>query len=127
MSTPTSETLNGGSTFTPTQKSGADESVKGQLAELAKPRMTGGNTTSGMTCNSQIPAPVAKPVDSKTITGSYPGDHRAQPGDVAKESLDKAADNGGPRNSVGQFKGSKSENQPPFISTPTDLDSDAGN
>lgn len=128
MSTPTSSTLNGGSTFTPTQKSGADESTKGQLAEMSRPRMTGADTTSGMSCNDhQVNVGPIKPVDRKTITGSTPGDFRAKPGDVAKPSLDKAADNGGPRKSAGQFKGSKFESQPPFISTPTGLDSDAGN
>lgn len=36
-------------------------------------------TTNGFnTQSSAVPAPSAKPVDSKTITGSYPGDHRAE-------------------------------------------------
>lgn len=49
-----------------------------------------------------IPAVNVKPVDFRTIEGSYPGDHRAQPGDVADASEEKAADNGGPRKPMEQ-------------------------
>ena len=134
MSTPTSSTLNGdGKGQTRPEIGRPIPDSPSSLAEAAPARLArsgaiGKNdTTSGMACNDhQIPDPVAKPVDFRTITGSYAGDHRAQPGDVAKASLDKAADNGGPRNSAGQFKSSKFESQPPFKSTPTGLDSDAG-
>ena len=109
MSTPTSETLNGGSTFTPTQKSGADESSKGKLAEMARPRTTGGDTTSGMACNDhQVNVGPIKPVDRKTITGSTPGDFRAKAADAVLPN------NPGPREQMGQQKSSKfdSESKP---------------
>ncbi|MGP0017947.1 MAG: hypothetical protein ACLPHP_05215 [Candidatus Sulfotelmatobacter sp.] len=82
---------------------------------------------SGLTVGSQVVVGAIKPTDFSSIAGSYAGDHRSNPGDVAKSSLDKAADNGGPRKDAGQFKGSKNESQPAFISTPTGLDSDQGN
>ena len=44
----------------------------------------------------------AKPVDANHLEGSNKGDHRAHPGDVAAASVAKAADNGGPRQPVGQ-------------------------
>lgn len=46
---------------------------------------------------------VARPVDARNIEGSYKGDTRTKPGDTAKASLDRAADNGGPRRPSGQF------------------------
>lgn len=61
------------------------------------------NTTNNMNVSTQVPNPVSKPVDHKTLEGSTPGDFRANPGDVAAASLATAADNGGPRNQVGQF------------------------
>jgi len=83
---------------------------------------------SAMGVNSQVGRPTAKPVDFKTITGSYPGDHRSKPGDVAKATLDKAADNGGPRKDVGQFRSSRFESEPTTQSFAGNLaDSDAGN
>jgi hypothetical protein len=99
-----------------------------EAASMQRPNMDASSNTSGMNANAnQIPI-VVKPVDRLTIQGSYPGDSRSKPGDTAKASLDKAADNGGPRNSVGQFKSSKFETQPPFISTvPQTQDSDSGN
>jgi hypothetical protein len=71
----------------------------------------------------------AKHVDQKCIEGSYPGDTRANPGDVAKPSLGKAADNGGPRNRVGQFANNgKTPQDAGFQTFPGNLtDSDAGN
>lgn len=91
------------------------------LAAASPARLAGvpsaDSINSGMACGSQLPAPTAKPVDSKTIVGSYPGDHRAQSGDTAKASLDACADNGGPRNSVGQFKNSRNDKGAGFQST----------
>lgn len=100
MSTPTSETLNGGSTLAPSQNSDANKSSEG----VKLPGATGTDSiNSGMNVSTQVPSPVAKPVDFKAITGSYAGDHRSNPGDVAAASVATAADNGGPRNRVGQF------------------------
>lgn len=74
------------------------------------------SVTSGMSVSSVIPVTV-KQTDHNALVGSNAGDHRINHGDTAKASLFAAADNGGPRSSVGQFKGAKSETQPPFIST----------
>lgn len=70
-----------------------------------------------------------KPVDCRTITGSTPGDHRCKPGDTANASLAKAADNGGPRQRVGQFANNgKTPQDAGFRSFPGNTaDSDAGN
>jgi hypothetical protein len=112
---------------TPTQNTGADRESLGQ-----KPLVPGaqdGTIRSGMNIGgSQVNVGPIKPVDFRTITGSYAGDHRVKPGDVVKAALDKAADNGGPRKDVGQFKSSKFESQPATQTFAGNLaDSDAGN
>src|SRR4051812_12280233 len=61
------------------------------------------DTTNNMNVGSQVNVGPIKPEGSKTLEGSYSGDHRTNPGDVAAASLATAADNGGPRNRVGQF------------------------
>ena len=77
---------------------------------------------------SQVGIPVARPVDRRTIEGSTPGDFRKQPGDVARASVDPAADNGGPREPMRQsgMNSSKLDAPAPVV-TATALDSDAGN
>jgi len=51
-----------------------------------------------------------KPVDSRTIEGSSPGDHRAPSSDTAKSSLHQAAEGqGGPRSSTGQFPNGRAD------------------
>jgi len=82
--------------------------VEGSNPRLASPTANNRDaaTVGGMAVGSPVSAS-AKPVDSKTIQGSYPGDHRAPSQDTAKASLFKAADNGGPRASVGQFPNGK--------------------
>jgi hypothetical protein len=70
----------------------------------------------------------AKPVDFRSVEGSYAGDHRSKPGDVAAASLAKAASNGGPRAAVGQApfgRNTSSPASPNFSGTLSD--SDAGN
>lgn len=62
----------------------------------------------------------AKPVDFKTITGSYAGDHRSPSKDTAKDSLNRAADNGGPRSAPGQFALGKNDKPGSFKSWPGD-------
>ena len=62
---------------------------------------------------SQIGTPQARPVDFKSLAGSYQGDHRFPSRDTAKETLDRVADQGGPR---------KPTRQAPFgKNTPSDL------
>lgn len=70
-----------------------------------------------------------QPVDARNIEGSYKGDTRRAPGDTAKSSLAKAADNGGPRQRVGQFANNgKTPQDAGFRSFPGNTaDSDAGN
>lgn len=82
------------------------------------PAVSSDSINSGMSVTSQVPAPAATPVDFNGLTSdAYPGDHRQKLGDVVKASLDACTDNGGPRNSVGQFKNSKSDNGAPFQTT----------
>ena len=51
-----------------------------------------------------------KPVGSRTIEGSTPGDHRAPSKDTAKNSLHQAAEGqGGPRSSRGQFPNGRAD------------------
>jgi hypothetical protein len=45
-------------------------------ADFLEIRMS--ETTNNMNVQTQVPAPIAKPVDRKTIEGSYPGDSRSQ-------------------------------------------------
>jgi hypothetical protein len=45
---------------------------------------------------------VAKPVDSRTIAGSYAGDHRAPSSDTAKDSLNQSATGHGAFDTMGQ-------------------------
>jgi hypothetical protein len=65
-----------------------------------------------------------KSVDAKDVSadfgwkpGSHPGDTRSKPGDTAKDSLNQAANNGGPRNAVGQFKNSRNDKGGAFQQT----------
>lgn len=52
----------------------------------------------------------ARPVDSRTLTGSYPGDHRQPSKDVAKSALHQAAEGQrGPRSSAGQFPNGRAD------------------
>lgn len=41
-----------------------------------------GAINSGLTCGSQVPNPIAKPVDHKAIEGTNAGDHRADANQV---------------------------------------------
>lgn len=51
-----------------------------------------------------------KPVDSRTIEGSTPGDHRTASKDTAASSLHQAAEGqGGPRSTRGQFPNGKND------------------
>jgi hypothetical protein len=93
------------------------------LAAAAPGRLTreasSDSINSGLSVGSQMPVISTKPVDSKTLAGSYAGDHRAPSSDTAKASLDASADNGGPRNAVGQFKNSRNDSGGAFQSTNT--------
>jgi hypothetical protein len=99
------------------------------LANAAPGRLPGSPSSdsinSGMSVGSQLPTISAKPVDANHLVGSNQGDHRAP---SLKTDITAFAKNSpGPRESVGQFKGSKYEAQPPFVSSGGGSDSDAGN
>jgi hypothetical protein len=73
MTTPTTETLNGGSTMVQRleQTSDANLSAAGQ-----KMKADASGNTFGV--GSQVGPITVKPVDRRTITGSTPGDFRSQ-------------------------------------------------
>jgi len=79
-----------------------------QPAQLSKPNLENGAASrpsgdvSGMNAGNGR-AITVKPVDSRTITGSTPGDHRIPAKDGATAAIAKAADNGGVRAPAGQF------------------------
>jgi hypothetical protein len=98
------------------------------LAAVAPAKLTTDPASSPYTVGSQITVGPIRPVDRKTITGSYPGDSRSS-GDTAKASMDAIANNGGPRE---QMKGQQdsrnyNENGKAFKSTSNSPDSEAGN
>ena len=80
---------------------------------------------SGFAVASPIPAVTIKPVDRKTLQGSYPGDSRAP--NSGAGVTDQFKNSPGPREAVRQFVGSKFEKQSPFVSSGNNSDSDAGN
>jgi hypothetical protein len=97
--------------------------VEGRNARLISPAAN--NRDAGIVSGLAVDSPVAvsvKPVDSKTITGSYAGDHRAKAAPAAMPA------NPAPRQPVGQFPNS---GRTPAASTPqsftSNADSDAGN
>jgi hypothetical protein len=86
-----------------------------QPAQLCKPNLENGAASrpagdvSGLNAGSGRGIAV-RPVDSRTIQGSTPGDHRAPSSDVAKGSLHQAAEGqGGPRAVTGQFPNGKAD------------------
>src|SRR5919108_6605081 len=96
MSTPTTETLNGGSTMqVATQTSDSNQSSEAQKPLPGSP--SADRVTSGMTVGSQVNVGPIKPVDRKTLEGSTPGDTRA------KAAPAVLPNNPGPREQVGQI------------------------
>ena len=90
----------------------ADASLdRSHIGSPADGRKLNGSGTSGSGINSGIAAsqnsevrPISvKQVDHVALEGSNKGDHRFPSKDTAAASLASAADNGGPRNRVGQF------------------------
>ena len=129
MSTPTSSTLNGdskGQPRTPIGRPLADNPAT--LAAASPAKLTPDAGTSPYTVGSQVNVGPIKPVDRKTIQGSYPGDSRSS-GDSAKAAMDAIANNGGPRTQMHGQQDSRNynENGKAFQSTSNSPDSDAGN
>ena len=133
MPTPTSSN---GINTSATHEATLDRSKIGSPADGRKLNGTGeqgSSVTSGMAAsqNSELRPVTVNPVDFKTVTGSFAGDHRTKTGDVAKDSVNRAADNGGPREAMRGQQNSKFYNEnakPSFESSPGNLaDSDAGN
>ncbi len=75
-----------------------------------------GSINGGMKIRNAIPVAIV-PVDRRTIQGSYPGDSRSKPGDVAKASMNVIANPPGPRDPVRQFKNSRNDQGGAFQST----------
>jgi hypothetical protein len=102
--TVTDSNLNAGDNEDSNPRGAAQEpSIPALEAERRRPEGATKDLGGGISTGSVIGIERAKPVDFRTVEGSYPGDHRAQPGDVAKAALDKASDQGGPRRQAGQF------------------------
>ena len=87
------------------------------------------NTTSGMSVGSQVVVGAMKPVDSKTLVGSYAGDHRIPAKDGVTATLDALKNAGGPRSQMAGQQNSRNYNESgkAFESTSNASDSDAGN
>lgn len=103
----------------------------GDLAAASPARLpavpSADSVNSGMSVASPIPAVTIKPVDRKTIQGSYPGDSRYP--NTGAGITDQFHTCPGPRDAVRGQKNSKysNENHPSFASSGNDSDSDAGN
>lgn len=98
MSTPTSSNNLSTSGSSPVQiQIGRDPNVAGVKASPASA------DTSPMGTAYQPTVGAIKPTDFKTLEGSYPGDHRHQPGDTAAASVQRASgSNKAPRSATGQ-------------------------
>jgi hypothetical protein len=55
------------------------------------------SVTSGMNCQSQVPAPVAKQAGHSSLEGSNVGEHRTKFGDPVKATMDAIANPPAPR------------------------------
>ena len=106
MSTPTSSTLNGDGKGQPRPQIGRPQ--VNSPVELAfdygkGTAPAGPDTNLGMAGaqNSEVVVGPIKPVDFKTIEGSYPGDHRSQ---AAPADTDQFKNSGDPRSRVKQFR-----------------------
>jgi len=92
---------------TPTSSNGLNTSgssaVKVQIGRdanvesLGQKPVAANSDASSMGVNSQVGNPTAKPVDFKTLAGSYSGDHRYKASDAV------LPDNPGPREQMAQF------------------------
>lgn len=67
------------------------------VTSLGQKAVAPNSDASSMGVNSQVGNPQAKPVDFKTLAGSYSGDHRAKGADAV------LPDNPDPRSPMGQF------------------------
>jgi len=95
-------------------------------------RLAGSTSTdsinSGLNTQTQVPAPLAKPIDRQTITGSTPGNFNKS-GDTAKAAMDQIANPPAPREQMRGQQNSRNYNEQGkgFQSTSDSSDSDAGN
>ena len=117
MATPTSST---GINTSATHDASLDRSQIGSPADGRKLNGSGtqgSGVTSGIAAsqNSEVRPVTVKPVGSKTITGSYPGDHRG--GNSGAGVTDFAKNAPGPRDAARQFKGSKFESDSALSTT----------
>jgi hypothetical protein len=98
------------------------------LAAASPAKLTPDAGTSPYTATSQVGPITVKPVDRRTLQGSYPGDSRVS-GDTAKNAVDQIANTGGPRTQMRGQQDSRNYNESgaAFKSTSNSPDSDAGN
>lgn len=66
---------------------------------VRKPGFNLSADSTGLTVGSQVNVGPMKPVDSKTLTGSYPGDHRAP--NTGETTTDQFKNQAGPRGETG--------------------------
>lgn len=95
MSTPTTETLNGGSTLVPTQKDAQPNAATEGVKPVQRGSVKEDSTMSGMNVTSDVQVNI--PVIQRGK------DTLPKSGDFAKASVDRIANAGGPREQVGQF------------------------
>ena len=119
MSTPTTSTLNGdAATGQPVQTliQTSDDKAVSKLGQPISPAAPSSDSINGgMGVSSVVPVSV-KPVDRKTITGSYSGDSRADYSSASDAAISKIANPPNPRERVGQFPLGK--NTPDAASAP---------
>ena len=134
---PTSTSSNGMNTNASAHKENQDQNATLGGAE----NFSGRNTTptlgaaseptinSGMSVGASVLPIKVKPVDFKSLAGSFAGDHRAGSPDTVKSSMDQIAAPPSPREQMRGQQNSKnySENGKAFKSTSNGADSDAGN
>lgn len=98
------------------------------LSAASPARLTPDSGTSPYTVGSQVAVGPIKPVDRKTITGSYPGDSRSS-GDSVAGPMDAIKNPPAPREQMRGQQDSRNYNESgkAFQSTSNSPDSDAGN
>jgi hypothetical protein len=99
------------------------------FGEKISNKYVGSGINSGLSVNdSQVPAPQAKPVDFRTVQGSYSGDHRSNVSKSADAAIDRIANPPNPRQQMREARLTNKLDSPAPVTFPGNLsDSDAGN
>lgn len=77
------------------EQTAVDDQVS-SLGQKQRPEPSSDSINSGLSVTSQVPNPIARPVDRRTIEGSTPGDFRSG-GDTAASSIAAISNAPGPR------------------------------